>query len=172
VAIASLAIVASALYSLRWKNTLLLGNASVAVVVAAVLPYGALAAGAITPAVWIAALLTGLYVLAQEALFTLEDEATDRAAGLATTATRLGAPRAVRWVRALFAAFAVAALLPWWLGVASDRYALAVAALTVAPTLALIWQLRGPLRPLAVAGAARTSRYVWLTSFVPLVLLR
>jgi 4-hydroxybenzoate polyprenyltransferase len=170
--IASLAIAASALYSWRWKNTLLLGNASVAVVVAAVLPFGALATGGITAPVWIAALLTALFVLAQESLFTLEDEASDRAAGLATTATRLGPLRAARWVRRLFGAFAGVALLPWALGAASDAYALAVAALTVAPVLALIRLLREPVRAGAVAAAARASRYIWLTSFVPLGLLR
>jgi 4-hydroxybenzoate polyprenyltransferase len=161
-----------ALYSIRLKNTVLWGNASVALLVAAVLPFGALLAGALPAAVWIAGGLSFAYVLAQEALFTLEDEAHDLAAGLRTTATVLGTEAAARLVRALLAVFIVVALAPWLAGWASTLYAAVVAAFSAAPAGLLIAWLRSPVERTRVARAVRLSRWVWLTSFAPLALLR
>jgi len=159
-------------YSYHLKGTLLLGNAAVALLVAAALIYGALAAGPVSAAAWMAAVIAFPYVLAQEALFSLEDEQQDRVAGLQTTATRLGAERAAGLVRAILVAFIVVALAPWVLGLASARYLAAVIVLLVIPAAVLIYLLRRPLSRVAVAQAAKLTRLVWVTSFLPLALLK
>jgi geranylgeranylglycerol-phosphate geranylgeranyltransferase len=159
-------------YSYRLKGTLLLGNAAVALLVAAALVYGALTAGPVSAAAWMAAVIAFPYVLAQEALFNLEDEEQDRVAGLQTTATRLGAERAAELVRAFLMAFMVIALAPWVLGLASARYLAAVLVLLVFPTAVLIYLLRRPLSRVAVAQAAKLTRLAWVTSFLPLALLK
>ena len=171
-AIAASAVALSGLYSYRLKSTLLVGNATVALLVAAVLVFGAEVAGGPTPAVWIAAVMTASYIVAQEALFTLEDEAVDRAAGLTTTATLLGTARAARLVRALLLLFVAVALAPWLAGAAGADYAVALAAVTLAPTACLWWWLRAPVQMSRISHAVRLSRLVWLTSFLPLALLK
>jgi geranylgeranylglycerol-phosphate geranylgeranyltransferase len=162
----------SAAYSYRLKSTLLLGNASVALLVSAVLVFGALVAGTTTPAVWQAAGITFCYIVAQEALFTLDDEEEDRAAGLHTTATVLGTESAGRLVRALLLLFIAVAPLPWARGQAGAAYIVALAALSLAPAAVLWCWLCAPIDRARVARAVRLSRLVWLTSFLPLALLR
>jgi 4-hydroxybenzoate polyprenyltransferase len=166
------AIVLSWAYSYRLKNTLLLGNGAVAMLVAAALLYGALTAGPPGAAVWTAVAISFPYIVAQEALFNLEDEDQDRSAGLHTTATRLGGERTARLVRAVLAVFIVLALLPPAAGFASVAYVVTALVLLVLPAGILIYLLRRPISPIAVARAARLSRLVWLASFVPLGLLK
>lgn len=166
------AVVLSAAYSYRLKDTLLLGNATVAVLVSAVLVYGALTVGPVTVGVWMAVVITFPYMLAQEALFNLEDEAEDRVAGLRTTATQLGAERTAGLVRAIFLAVMMIAIAPWALGLASGSYGAALLLCVLAPIACLIYLLRRPLSRLAVARAVKLSRLAWVTSFVPLALLK
>jgi 4-hydroxybenzoate polyprenyltransferase len=171
-AIAAAAVAMSALYSCRLKSTLLLGNASVALIVSTVLVYGAVVTGGVPPAVWMAAAVTASYILAQEALFTLEDEAEDRAAGLTTTATLLGIDRAAELVRALLLVFAAVGLAPWLAGAAGEAYAAAFFAVALAPAAVAWWWLRGPVDRRRISRAVRLSRLVWVTSFLPLALLK
>jgi len=166
------AVVLSAAYSHGLKSTLLLGNATVALLVAAVLIFGALTAGAVTAGVWMAAVITFPYILAQEALFNLQDEEEDRAAGLRTTATQLGAESAAGLVRSVLMAVMAIAVAPWLLGMASATYLWALMVCVLAPTASLIYLLRQPLSRLAVARAVKLSRLAWVTSFVPLALLK
>ena len=159
-------------YSYRLKNTLLLGNVAVAVLVTASLVYGALAVGAPGAAVWIAAAISFPYIVAQEVLFNLEDEDQDRAAGLRTTATRLGGDGTARVVRAVLALFILGALAPAALGLVSATYGATALVLLVLPAAFLIYLLRRPLSRIAIARAAKLSRLVWAASFVPLGLLK
>jgi len=170
--VAAGAILLSAAYSARLKSTLLLGNMTVALLVSAVLVFGALVAGGTNPTVWTAACITFTYIVAQEVLFTLEDEHEDRAAELHTTATQLGTVRTARLVRALLVLFVLAALAPWVRGQASLVYGAALLVVSVAPAAVLWWWLRAPVQPLRVARAVRLSRLLWVTSFVPLALLK
>lgn len=162
----------SAAYSHRLKSTLLIGNASVAVLVGTVIVFGAVMAGGATPAAFAAATMAVCYFTAQEVLFSLEDVEQDRAAGLRTTATRLGAIGTARLLRVLLVLFIAVALLPVAMGMAHAAYLAGLVALTLVPVLAMLQMLREPLSAGAVARAARLSRIVWLTSFVPLALLR
>jgi geranylgeranylglycerol-phosphate geranylgeranyltransferase len=166
------AVALSAAYSMRLKSTLLLGNAAVALLVAGALVFGARAAGHVTASVLIAGAIAFSYIVAQEVLFNLEDEAQDRAAGLQTTATQLGRAYTASLVRVLLVVFAAVALAPWLAGAAPARYAAALAVVSLAPAALLWWWLRPPAGAVAVACAARWSRLLWLTSFVPLGLLK
>lgn len=166
------AVALSAAYSMRLKSTLLLGNATVALLVAGVLVFGALVAGRVMPAVLVAAAIAFSYIVAQEVLFNLEDLDEDGAAGLRTTATRLGRARTAHLVRVLLLVFVAVALAPWLAGTAPASYAAALMVLSLSPA-ALLWcWLRPPADSGAVARAARWSRLLWLTSFLPLGLLK
>lgn len=159
-------------YSSHLKSTLLLGNAAVAALVVAALVYGALAAGTPGAAVWMAAAISFPYIVAQEALFNLEDEDQDRAAGLRTTATRLGGDATARLVRALFGLFILTTMAPMALGPAAAAYVAAALVVLVAPTAFFLYLLRRPLSRTAVARVAKLSRLVWAASFLPLGLLK
>ena len=170
----------SAVYSLRLKRTVLLGNASVALLVSAVLVFGAVvactpagegAACALGGTVWVAAAITFSFILAQEALATLEDERDDRAVGYRTTATVLGPGRAAVLVRVLLLVFIAAALAPWLLGDAGVAYGAAVVVGSIVPVGVALWWLRSPLEKRRVDAAVRLMRYVWVTGFLPLGLL-
>ena len=166
------AVALSAAYSMRLKSTLLLGNATVALLVAGVLVFGALVAGRVMPAVLVAAAIAFSYIVAQEVLFNLEDLDEDGAAGLRTTATRLGRARTAHLVRVLLLVFVAVALAPWLAGTAPASYAAALMVLSLSPA-ALLWcWLRPPADSGAVARAARWSRLLWLTSLLPLGLLK
>ncbi len=162
----------SAAYSICLKNTVILGNAAVALLVSSVLVYGALTVGRVTVAVWIAVIITFPYILAQEALFNLEDEACDRMAGLRTTATQLGIDGTAALVRAVLVGTMVIALTPWLLGVASSAYLVSLVACIFAPVAVMIFLLRRPLSRVAMVNAVKLSRLSWVTSFLPLALLK
>lgn len=166
------AVALSAAYSYRLKRTLLLGNLAVALLVGAVVVFGAFIAGGANTAAFAAAGITVCYFTAQEVLFNLEDEAQDRAAGLRTTATRLGPQRTAQLLRGLLWLFMAAAMVPVAVGTATVAYLAALATCTLAPVALMLAVLRAPSSPAAVARAARLSRIVWLTSFVPLALLK
>jgi geranylgeranylglycerol-phosphate geranylgeranyltransferase len=170
--VAAAAVALSAAYSYRLKSTLLLGNAAVALLVAAVLVYGAMAAGEITSAVVAATAITFPYILAQEALFNVEDEEQDREAGLRTTATVLGVERGVTLVRTILWSFVAIALAPWAFGHATLSYLMALTVLVLAPTALMLRSIRPPVSREAIVWAAKLSRLVWLTSFIPLATLR
>jgi geranylgeranylglycerol-phosphate geranylgeranyltransferase len=134
-ALAGLAAVLAALalaYSYRLKDSVLVGNATVALLAASTIVYGALAAGGPTPAVAVASGLTFLYMLAFEVLKCIQDWEGDAAAGLRTVAG-LGRRASLRLFRLIAAAFAVGAVAPWLLGLASGRYLAAVVAGAIVP---------------------------------------
>ena len=171
-AIAAATLLLGAAYSFRLKDTLLLGNGAMALLVSTIPIFGAFAAGTLTPGVLAAASMTFPYIFAQEVLYNVEDERADRQAGLRTTATRLGVARALRLFRVLAGIFIVLAIFPWVLGIARDGYLYAVLFCSVVPTLAVIgWlTLRGTEE--AISLAVNVTRLTWLPSFIPLVLLR
>jgi len=170
---AFVAVVMSAAYSFRLKSTLFLGNATVAVLVAAVLLYGAMVAGdPMAPQVLAAALIIVPYIVAQEALFNLEDIDEDSDAGLSTTATCLGRARTTVLIQVTLVSFMVAAVSTWLLVKASNLYLLTLSVCALLPTVILILRLRPPTPQAAVARAVKLSRLVWVTSFLPLALLK
>ncbi len=162
----------SAWYSRSLKGTVLLGNAAVSVLVASLPVYGGVLAGGVNVKLLMAALMTFFFSLAQEILFTLEDIEGDRAAGLRTTATCLGPAASLRLVRANVGICGLVCLSPWYLGFATPAYAIAVVACTVAPALVITFSLRPDANPARIGNAADRMRSLWITSVLPLVLLR
>src|SRR5262249_54138863 len=71
IALATLAL--SVLYSYHFKNTVLLGNAAVAVLDATIVLFGAAAVGYVRPVILLLSSIMALYALAEEILFTLKD---------------------------------------------------------------------------------------------------
>jgi geranylgeranylglycerol-phosphate geranylgeranyltransferase len=162
----------SALYSAVLKNTILLGNSTVAFLDATIVIYGGLAVGKLTSAVWIASLLTFLYVFAQEVLYAVEDEEGDRKAGLHTIANRLGVVGALRLFQALACIFMMAALLPWLLGLVPARYLCAVVPCTILPVLSIVILLGLRITASTMRLAVYGTWWVWFSSLLPIILLR
>jgi geranylgeranylglycerol-phosphate geranylgeranyltransferase len=166
-------VVLSVGYSYLLKEIPLVGNASVGLLTGAILVYGGLAAGAITPAVAVACAMAGLFIFAQEIFYTVEDEAGDRAGGVRTTATSFGRRVALRMFRALALLFVIVAILPWYLGLASAYYLYAVIVLTIAPTVGLVVLLSAAtVTDRTIAVASRLSRVVWWSSVPAMALLK
>jgi geranylgeranylglycerol-phosphate geranylgeranyltransferase len=172
VLIAVAAVALSAAYSYGLKSTLILGNATVGLLVAASLVYGALSVGNVTRSVWMAAAISFPYMLAQEALFNLEDVDEDRMAGLRTTATQMGPKRTAKYVRGVFACVVVIASTPWLFGMGSVAYFAAAAVCIFGPIAGIAFFLREPLSPRAVHSAVKLSRLSWVTSLLPMGLLK
>lgn len=170
---ALVAVVLSAAYSFSLKSTVLLGNASVALLVAAVLFYGAMVAGdPLAAPVLAAALITVPYIVGQEALFNLEDIDEDGDAGLSTTATCLGKARTTALIQITMGSFFIVAIAVWLLLPAPDMYLLLMSVLVLWPTAIVIFNLRRPTPEAAVTRAVKLSRLIWVTSFVPLAMLK
>jgi geranylgeranylglycerol-phosphate geranylgeranyltransferase len=159
-------------YSHVLKGTVLLGNATVAALVASLPIYGGVTAGNVNDKLLVASLVTFLFCLAQEILFTLEDVKGDGEAGLQTTATSLGAAGSLRLFRASVVLLALACLAPWYFGLATGAYGVAVLVCTVVPTLLSGFLLRPDAGQRELAAAATVMRFTWCTSVVPFVLLR
>ena len=170
--LALLTVILSAAYSLYLKNTLLLGNAAVALLDATIVLYGGLAAGNLTTAVWVVSVLTFLYIVAHEILHAVEDHAGDALAGLHTTVTRLGITAALRLFRIVALAFVVAALVPWFLGVASDWYLYAALLCSILPVVGVVVLLSRRVTDRTIRLSGRVMKWVWLSSLIPVVLLK
>lgn len=160
------------LYSFALKGTVLVGNACMGLLIAAIPLFGALAAGAITPAVWVVAGLMWLFDFSHEVLKTTADHAGDRAAGLATVATAFGVAGAVRCFQVLALLFCAVSLLPWPLGFASWAYAAALLPCTLLPTLGVVFMLARSTDDRTITLALKVMRYMWISNLLPILLLR
>ncbi len=169
---AACTVVLGVAYSYLLKEIPLLGNASVGVLCGAILVYGGLAAGGLTPAVVVSCVMTGLFVFAQEIFYTVEDEPGDRATGVRTAATTFGTANSLRIFKALTVLFVGAAVSPWFLGLAPTRYLYAVIVCTIAPTIGVVVLLNGSPGERTIRRASRLTRVVWLSSIVTLALLK
>lgn len=169
---AAATIAVATIYSFALKGTVLVGNACMGLLIAAIPLYGALAAGGITPAVWVVAGLMWLFDFSHEVLKTTADHAGDRAAGLTTVATALGVDGAVRVFQLLALLFCAVALLPWPLGFATWAYAAALLPCALLPTLGVIVLLWRSTDEAAITLALKIMRYMWVSNLLPILLLR
>jgi geranylgeranylglycerol-phosphate geranylgeranyltransferase len=166
------AILLSGAYSWWLKETLLLGNIAVGVLVASALLFGGLAARNLTPALIAAAAMALVFVIAQEVLFNLEDEAGDRAAGVRTTATRLGPTRTLTMHRTFALGTIGVSLAPVALGMASRSYLYCVVSCIMLPTFVLLRMLAGTPNAATLERAGWLTRFIWVSGIVPTLLLR
>jgi geranylgeranylglycerol-phosphate geranylgeranyltransferase len=164
------AILLAGAYSWALKDTLLLGNAAVAALDASIVFYGALAAGRLSTLVTVIGALTLLHVFGQEVLFNLEDESGDRAAGLRTTATRLGPTRTLAVYRALAVLFIAAVVLPGVMSAVPPQYLYAAIPCIVFPMIGVLATLTLPLTPHKLRRAGWLTRVVWLSGLLPVLM--
>ena len=161
----------AALYSLRLKRTVLLGNIVMASLNSSVLLFGALATGRITALVWVVAGISFLYTLAQEVLYTVADSEGDAAGGIVTTAIYFGQEPSLQLFRALILLAAAAALVPWWLTQSSSLYLIALLVCTIVPIVSYILPLTMRAEIDALTQACDAVAVVRATSLIPLMLL-
>ena len=113
-------------YSVRLKSTVLLGNATVALISAMSPVFGGVAAGNVRPSLWLGAIIF-VGILGREVLKTLADYEGDQAHQVRTIATAIG-PRAARTVFFfLLGATAIVMLAPYLAGHYERIYAWIVA---------------------------------------------
>ena len=167
---AALAVVALG-YSYRLKNSILLGNATVALLAASTIAYGALAAGALNRAVAVASGLTFLYMLAFEVLKSIEDREGDAAAGLRTVAS-LGLGSSLQVFRLVAAVFTISAVAPWLMGFASGRYLLAILGGAIVPMLVVAALLGRSATAQAIHLSWGVTKVAWPLGLLAMALLR
>jgi 4-hydroxybenzoate polyprenyltransferase len=158
-------------YSYRLKDSVLLGNATVAFLASSTIAYGSLAAGGLNQAVGVASGLTFLYMLAFEVLKSIEDWEGDAAAGLWTVAG-LGRRASLRIFQLIAAAFAIGAVSPWLVGFASDRYLLAVVVGAIGPLLGVATLLGRHATAQSIHVSLGITKAAWPLGLCAMALLR
>jgi geranylgeranylglycerol-phosphate geranylgeranyltransferase len=170
--IALAAFALSVIYSYRLKNTVLLGNATVAVLDATIVIYGAVSVSPIRPVILLLGGVIALYTLAEEVLFTLKDCEGDRRAGVHTVATSWGASASLSVYRTIVAIFILVAPMPWILGLASPWYLLAIVICSMLPVGAVAISVSVVPTTLMFKQGAKWMKLIWLFSILPVLLLR
>ena len=154
-AVSVFAVVAYSAPGLRFKERPVLDSATSATHFVSPAAFGlTLAGGALTTPVVAALVAFFLWGMASQAFGAVQDVEADRAAGIGSVATWLGAARTVRAAMAAYAAAGVVVLLAGWPG--------ALAAVLVVPYLVSI----APFRDLPDADCERAHagwrRFLWL----------
>jgi 4-hydroxybenzoate polyprenyltransferase len=160
------------LYSYRAKNTVLLGNAVVALCASSPILFGSVVAGRPGSPAWTGAGLSFAFMLAYETLKTIADRDSDAASGVHTFATRAGVPAAVRLLRILIVLLTVAACAA---GAVSPRPVvclLVVIATLVVPTWSAIAMLGSSPDGKAIRTGVTLMRSAWFLGIIALWLLR
>jgi geranylgeranylglycerol-phosphate geranylgeranyltransferase len=159
-------------YSYYLKSTVLLGNGIVGLLSASTVIYGGLAAGGLTPQVTVASMLVSLFVFAREILKAIADRRGDVLAGVRTVATRFGTPASLRLFQILAIVFVVAALAPWFLHLAENRYLVAMVAGSVLPTVVIAILLGLRLTEGTIHLSLRVTKFLWFSSLFAMVMLK
>lgn len=162
----------SILYSYVLKGTVLIGNAVIAALDASILLFGSLAVGRVPLSIWALCALAFLHVFAQEVLSALADKDGDAAMGLATAATRLGAPASLLVFRLAVLSFAALAVAAPMLGLLPTRFLLVALPCSIVPTLVVMLTVQGAEDAVSLARALRVLRYVWIASLIPVFLVK
>ncbi|MGA8046134.1 MAG: UbiA family prenyltransferase, partial [Dermatophilaceae bacterium] len=126
--VAVFVVLASIAYAVRLKNTVLIGNLTVAALSGATVPFGAAAVAQrdVPTAALAGGLLIFAYMVAYEVLKCLQDIDSDAAAGIRTIATVLGSRVARPTALIALTVFACVALWPVLADSASAGYRIAV----------------------------------------------
>ena len=159
-------------YSHCLKSTVLLGNGVIGLLCGATVIYGGLAAGDLTPQVGVAGLLISLFVFTREILKALADRRGDISAGVRTVATQFGTPVSLRLFQTFAIVFVVAALAPWFLHLAGDRYLYAMVPGSILPTVVIAILLGLRLTDHTIHLSLRVTKWLWFSSLSAMVLLK
>src|SRR5262249_31684086 len=170
IALATLAL--SVLYSYHFKNTVLLGNAAVAVLDATIVLFGAAAVGYVRPVILLLSSIMALYALAEEILFTLKDCEGDQRAGVRTIATRWGVPASLWVYRVVVVVFLASAPIPVILGLATPWYLVAIVYCSMLPVVAIATAISLSPTERRFEQGAHWMKLIWISSLLPVLLLR
>ena len=158
-------------YAFWLKRTPLLGNLTIAYLNSSVIVFGALSGSGPNSRVWSVALIVMLYSVAQELLYTVDDYAGDRDAGITTTAVVLGVVQTLKLFRLCMMLAALTALLPLYFGFASVAYTLLLLPCLMGPIVLWIMPLARHGAPQQLRAACQAVKWVRVTSLVPLLAL-
>jgi geranylgeranylglycerol-phosphate geranylgeranyltransferase len=160
------------LYSYRAKNTILLGNAIVALCASSPVLFGALIAGRLAALAWIGTALSFTFMLAYETLKTIADRDTDAASGIRTFAATAGLRPAVLLLRSVVTVLTVAAAAAAGACPHPFVYLLALLLAFALPAWSAIAVLGLHPRGKAIRGAVLLMRLAWFLGIIALWLLR
>ncbi|MGW0802553.1 UbiA family prenyltransferase [Nonomuraea sp. NPDC002799] len=121
------------LYSFYLKNTVLLGNATIALLFAYCLVFGASVAAGADGRIWVMAALMFVFGFAYLVLLAVRDHAADTHAGITTVATYFGERPAIRVFQCLAMACVLLLLLPPVFGWDPARYLAFMTPAAIAP---------------------------------------
>ncbi len=170
-AITILNLALTAAYALALKRTVLIGNATVALLNASILVFGGLAAGGVSAVVWAVAGMSFLYTLAQEVLYTVDDVDGDARAGIVTTAVYFGVEPALRLFRVLIGLALLCAAAPAVVAGVTPLYLAALLVCVALPVGLFILPRTWRYEPRAVHRACAAMKVVRVASLAPLILL-
>lgn len=166
------AMILGASYSYHLKSTVLLGNVVVGLLSATTVIYGGMVAGDLTAAVGVASVLVFLFVSTREILKTIADQESDALAGVCTVATHLGTATALRLFQVFAIVFVVAAMLPWFVDLATDRYLYATVPCSLLPTVGVVTLLGLRATDGRFRLSLRVMKFLWFSSLLPIALLK
>ncbi|GHO78908.1 MFS transporter [Ktedonobacter sp. SOSP1-85] len=159
-------------YSFRLKNTVLLGNITVAILVASIIIFGSLLTQGPGYKTWIIAILAFLLLFEYEIIHSAADKEGDIAAGLATTGTVLGTPQIIRLCQIIAATYVLFAILPWLLGLASFWYLLSMALGVILPLIGIVYIVTTKPTTSSFHSSEIFIEFLWVTGLIPIILLR
>jgi 4-hydroxybenzoate polyprenyltransferase len=160
------------LYSYRAKNTVLLGNAIVAVCASSPILFGSIIAGRPGSFALIGTGLSFTFMLAYETLKTIADHDSDAASGIRTFATQAGARAAVLLFRSLIALLTLAACAASAASPHPVTYLLAVLVTFVFPAWSAIVTLGRSPGKKEIRTTVSLMRSAWFLGIIALWLLR
>jgi geranylgeranylglycerol-phosphate geranylgeranyltransferase len=159
-------------YSFALKNTVLVGNAVIALLNASILGYGGLVAGRETRAIWLAMALVFLFTLAQETLYMMRDAPGDAQTGMRTVATWLGIRKTTVLFRLFIGVFTIATLAMGITRFAPRAFLYAVIICTLLPLGSIVLYLgHEPGRP-KIERALLALNITWFVSVIPIVAMK
>ena len=164
---ACLALAALIGYNVRLKNTVLVGNALIALLSGAALGVGGYTMGQPWRLVWPGVLVT-LFILAREVLKTIEDVEGDRRAGLRTIATAWGPRRAGRVFASLALGCAVISLAVRWIAEFSATYLIVIAVMDLGLVYSALLVARAP-SPMNARVGLRISKVGYALGLIALL---
>lgn len=165
-------LIASFVYSVWLKNTVLLGNVVVAACASAPLVYGAAAVGRTNPAVWVATVLAFEFMLSYEILKTMADRAGDASAGLRTVATATRSPTSHRLFVGVIVALTGTVLAATVISSHPMRDLAVVVPVFTAPGWYVVCRLRSAVSDEQMWDLMRVMRRAWLLGMIALWMLR
>ena len=167
--IALLSIAALYVYSWKLKGTVLLGNATVAIISATSAIYGGVAAGNVRPTLWLAAIIATA-VMGREILKTLADYEGDLRQRCYTIATAWGRRPARVFFYLFIAATVVMMMLPYLLDVYKPIYAYIVSIGVFPVVLYIMIRVSRYTSPHQLEQLSQLMKYDFFVWFVAVIL--